>query len=122
MTTLKFPKVFYNPNQVIYASGDSSNSLYMIKIGNVRLVNNDGTDVAVHKEGETFGEQSVLTGSLRWMSAVAINHVTCIEIPSEVVKKMLEHKSELVSPIFNALVLQLHMRNAMAGKNGLFRL
>ncbi len=122
MTTLRFPKVFYTPGQVIYAPGDSSHSLYMLKIGNVRLVNIDGTDIAVHKEGETFGEQSVLTGSLRYMSAIAINHVTCIEIPSEVVKRMLGQKSELVSPIFNALVLQLHMRNAMAGKNGLFRL
>jgi|TARA_B110000977_G_C10909223_1_gene428550 CRP-like cAMP-binding protein len=122
MTTLRFPQVFYTPGQVIYAPGDISDHLYMIKLGNVRLVDSDGTDVAVHKEGETFGVHSVLTGSLRLMSAIAINHVTCIEIPSEVVKKMLEQKSELVSPIFKALVLQLHMRNAMAGKNGLFRL
>jgi CRP-like cAMP-binding protein len=123
VTSLKFPQVHYTPGQIIFSTGQIADHLYMVQRGNVRLVSDeDGTDIAVHNAGETFGEQSVLTGCLRSMTAVAINHVTCIEIPSDVVKLMLGQKPGLVSPIFKGLVLQLHMRTAMAGKNGLFRL
>lgn len=123
MSDVKFPQGHYTKGQVIFNKGDNAERFYMIQAGVVLMVDPDSTTVIAElKTGNSFGEQAILSGGVRSASAVAQGDVTCIEITADVLKRMLAQESGLVTPTFQALLLQLYMRNAMAGKNGMFHL
>ena len=123
MTNVKFPQGQYTDGQVMFNKGDNAERFYMIQAGSVRMVDPDsGTDIAVLNTGDSFGEQAILSGGVRSASAIAKGDVTCLEITAEVLKRMLAQEPGLITPSFQALLLQLYMRNAMAGKNGMFHL
>lgn len=123
MTNVKFPQGQYTDGQVMFNKGDNAERFYMIQAGSVRMVDPDsGTDIAVLNTGDSLGEQAILSGGVRSASAIAKGDVTCLEITAEVLKRMLAQEPGLITPTFQALLLQLYMRNAMAGKNGMFHL
>ena len=123
MSNVKFPQGTYTDGQVMFKKGDNAERFYMIQAGSVRMVDPDsGTDIAVLNTGDSFGEQAILSGGVRSASAIAKGDVTCLEITAEVLKRMLAQEPGLITPTFQALLLQLYMRNAMAGKNGMFHL
>jgi CRP-like cAMP-binding protein len=123
MSNVKFPQGTYTDGQVMFNKGDNAERFYMIQAGSVRMVDPDsGTDIAVLNTGDSFGEQAILSGGVRSASAIAKGDVTCLEITAEVLKRMLAQEPGLITPTFQALLLQLYMRNAMAGKNGMFHL
>lgn len=123
MSNVKFPQGNYTDGQVMFNKGDNAERFYMIQAGSVRMVDPDsGTDIAVLNTGDSFGEQAILSGGVRSASAIAKGDVTCLEITAEVLKRMLAQEPGLITPTFQALLLQLYMRNAMAGKNGMFHL
>jgi len=62
------------PGNVIFNEGDEGNEMYLIKSGSVKITKKIGGKekvLAVLKEGDFFGEMSVLDGSLRSASATA---------------------------------------------------
>ena len=123
MSSVKFPQVNYTDGQVMFNKGDNAERFYMIQAGIVLMVDPDSaTVVAELKTGNSFGEQAILSGGVRSASAIAKGDVTCLEITADVLKRMLAQEPGLVTPTFQALLLQLYMRNAMAGKNGMFHL
>lgn len=123
MSNVKFPQGNYTDGQVMFNKGDNAERFYMIQAGSVRMVDPDsGTDIAVLNTGDSLGEQAILSGGVRSASAIAKGDVTCLEITAEVLKRMLAQEPGLITPTFQALLLQLYMRNAMAGKNGMFHL
>lgn len=123
MSNVKFPQGNYTDGQVMFNKGDNAERFYMIQAGSVRMVDPaTGTDIAELKTGDSFGEQAILSGGVRSASAIAKGDVTCLEITAEVLKRMLAQEPGLITPTFQALLLQLSMRNAMAGKNGMFHL
>lgn len=123
MSSVKFPQVKYTDGQVMFNKGDNAERFYMIQAGIVLMVDPDSaTVIAELKTGNSFGEQAILSGGVRSASAIAKGDVTCLEITADVLKRMLAQEPGLVTPTFQALLLQLYMRNAMAGKNGMFHL
>ena len=107
----------------MFNKGDNAERFYMIQAGIVLMVDPDSaTVVAELKTGNSFGEQAILSGGVRSASSIAKGDVTCLEITADVLKRMLAQEPGLVTPTFQALLLQLYMRNAMAGKNGMFHL
>ena len=123
MSSVKFPQVNYTDGQVMFNKGDNAERFYMIQAGIVLMVDPDSaTVIAELKTGNSFGEQAILSGGVRSASAIAKGDVTCLEITADVLKRMLAQEPGLVTPTFQALLLQLYMRNAMAGKNAMFRL
>ena len=123
MTAVKFPQGNYTDGQVLFNKGDIAERFYMIQQGSVQMVDPDtGTNIAELTTGDSFGEQAILSGGVRSASAVAKGDVTCLEITTDVLKRMLAQEPGLITPTFQALLLQLYMRNAIAGKNGMFHL
>lgn len=123
MTAVKFPQGNYTDGQLLFNKGDIAERFYIIQQGSVRMVDPDtGTDIAELRTGDSFGEQAILSGGVRSASAVAKGDVTCLEITTDVLKRMLAQEPGLITPTFQALLLQLYMRNAIAGKNGMFHL
>ncbi|MEZ7815951.1 MAG: cyclic nucleotide-binding domain-containing protein [Burkholderiaceae bacterium] len=123
MTAVKFPQGNYTDGQVLFNKGDIAERFYMIQQGSVKMVDPDtGTNIAELTTGDSFGEQAILSGGVRSASAVAKGDVTCLEITTDVLKRMLAQEPGLITPTFQALLLQLYMRNAIAGKNGMFHL
>ena len=123
MTAVKFPQGNYTDGQVLFNKGDVAERFYMIQQGRVKMVDPDtGTNIAELTAGDSFGEQAILSGGVRSASAVAKGDVTCLEITTDVLKRMLAQEPGLITPTFQALLLQLYMRNAIAGKNAMFHL
>ena len=123
MTAVKFPQGNYTDGQVLFNKGDIAERFYMIQQGSVQMVDPDtGTNIAELTTGDSFGEQAILSGGVRSAAAVAKGDVTCLEITTDVLKRMLAQEPGLIAPTFQALLLQLYMRNAIAGKNGMFHL
>ena len=123
MNAEKFPRGHYRNGELIFTRGDVAERFYMIQQGSVQMVHPDsGNVIAELAAGGCFGEQAILSGGVRSASAVAKGDVTCLEITTDVLKRMFAQEPGLLTPTFQALLLQLYMRNAIAGKNGMFHL
>lgn len=123
MSTIKFPQGHYVDGQLIFNKGDEAQRFYMIQQGAVSMLDPDtGSTIAQLQAGDSFGEQAILSGGVRSATAVAKGEVTCIEITADVLKRMLVQEPGLITPTFQALLLQLYMRNAMSGNNPAFHL
>ena len=68
------------------------------------------------KPGASFGEQAILAGGVRSVSARAKGDVICVQISAEALKKMLENSPGIIKPVFEALLLQLYMHNDIRSK------
>ena len=79
----------------------------------VGLFNAEGQQFTTLKPGESFGEQAFLSGGIRGATAQALDEVTCLKISSEQANQMMAGTSPLLVPVFEALLLQLNMNNAL---------
>lgn len=73
-------EVFPTPNQRIVARGEVADSMYVVVQGQVS-VQVDGHEIAVLKEGDHFGELSLIEGEPRSADVVAkgFGHLLCVE-------------------------------------------
>lgn len=120
MSASPFAKKTYPAGHVLFHRGDAAVAFYMIESGEVELfIGAEDTPLARLGPGDTFGEQAVLAGSVRGAKAVAASELTCTEISSESLRAMLATQQEFVAPVFEALILQLYMHNAITlGRKG----
>ena len=109
----EFLPVNYAPGERIFSAGDVADQFFFIQQGQVQLLNAEGQVFTTLKQGESFGEQAFLTGGIRGASAQALDAVVCLKIPSEQAKQMMGGASPLLVPVFEALLLQLNMNNAL---------
>ena len=77
------------------------------------LFRSEGQVFATLPTGESFGEQAFLSGGIRGASAQALDEVTCLKIPSQDANRLMAGASPLLVPVFEALLLQLNMNNAL---------
>ena len=77
--------------QIIYKYNDESNFGYLLKEGEVEILSKKGIKVGYINEGEVFGEQSVLLGTNRTVSAKATKNCIAIKIPKS---RLLEEYSK----------------------------
>jgi len=74
------------PGEIIFKEGDPGNEMYLIKSGSVKITKRIGGKekvLAVLKEGDFFGEMSVLDGSFRSASATTEEETELVTIDRE---------------------------------------
>jgi CRP-like cAMP-binding protein len=109
--------VEYSDGSLLFKKKDKATNFYVLKSGEVELFDPDENKVlTVLKPGSSFGEQAILAGGVRSVSAKAIGNVVCMEISAEALKAMLENSPGIIKPVFEALLLQLYMHNDLRGK------
>lgn len=108
-----FPKVTYSTGQRIFTIGDFADQLFFIEQGQIELLNAEEKVFATLNAGESFGEQAFLSGGIRGASARALGDVVCLKISSEQARQMMSGTTQLLVPVFEALLLQLNMYNTL---------
>ena len=113
-----FSSVTFAAGQRIFNAGDAADHLYFIQDGVVQLLDAQGNVFAQIAKGESFGEQAFLNGGIRGASAQALGEVICIQIASADANRLLSEASPLWVPVFEALLLQQNMHNALRSPMG----
>ena len=109
--------VSYSSGSILFNKKDPATRFYVLKSGEVELFDPDGDrHLAFLKPGASFGEQTILAGGVRSVSARAKGDVVCIEITAEALRKMLDTSPGIIKPVFEALLLQLYMHNDLRSK------
>ena len=109
--------VKYKDGNLLFQKKDEATNFYVLKSGEVELFDPDENKIlTILKPGASFGEQAILAGGVRSVSAKAKGDVVCMEISAEALKKMLENSPGIIKPVFEALLLQLYMHNDIRGK------
>ncbi|MCX8057895.1 MAG: cyclic nucleotide-binding domain-containing protein [Spirochaetes bacterium] len=105
----------YKKGDIIVKQGDSGIGLFIIKSGKVKIVKKlaDGRelDIAVHGEGEFFGELSVLDDKPRTASVIAIEDCTTLAMTHWEFKALLEEHPEIALDILPVIVERFRETN-----------
>ena len=98
-------------NEIIYFAEEPSNSIFLLKEGNVKLtrVSDDGKEVitSILKPGEIFGELIITGEANREDTAIAIDEVTICTISKENFETLLIENPELNLRITKLIGLKL---------------
>lgn len=104
--------VVYEEGALLFNQGDKADHLAIIMDGEVEIFNPATNDrIAVLGRGVSFGEQAILDGGVRGASARAHTRVTCLEINTEPLRAILKADPGILTPVIEALLLQLNMVN-----------
>lgn len=105
----------YNKGDYIVKQGESGVGLFIIKSGKVKIVKKlaDGRelDIAVHGEGEFFGELSVLDDKPRTASVVALENCVTLAMTHWEFKALLEEHPEIALDILPIIVERFRETN-----------
>jgi CRP-like cAMP-binding protein len=109
-----FELVQFQPGDRLFSAGEPADKLYVVQKGTVQMLDaKTSTVFATVSAGESFGEQALLPGGIRSASAVAQNEVVCLYIEADSLRRILERQSPVLAPVFEALLLQQSMHNAL---------
>ena len=105
-------EVYFPPGQLLFNKGDAADRFYVIRQGEVALLEpSTQKQIATLGPGTSFGEQAILVGGVRSVSARAVNDVICLALSAETLRQMLELEPGTIKPVFEALLLQLYLHN-----------
>lgn len=82
----------YSPGEVICRQGDPADSLFLIRIGFVKVSQSfpGGEMVLAYlARGNHFGEMGLLQGGIRTATCTALDHVEVVRVPSDVVEALM---------------------------------
>jgi CRP-like cAMP-binding protein len=96
----------YGPGATIVKSGAGGHGLYIIKEGQVSIIQN-GRTVATMGPGQFFGEISVLDGGLRTADVRADADTVCLTLISWEVKPLLMENASLTYKMLLEMVKRL---------------
>lgn len=109
-----FQEVRFQPGERLFNAGDPADKLYVIQSGTVQMLDaKSGVAFASLGAGQSFGEQAMLPGGIRGASAQALDDVVCLQITAESLKQLLLAQSPVMVAVFEALLLQQSMHNAL---------
>ena len=96
----------FEPDEKIFAEGDSGDSLYLIIRGRVRIHRGDRlvTDLGA---SECFGEMAILDNEVRSASATTVEDTTCLQLLREDFDEILGEKPALAFGIIRVLTKRL---------------
>jgi CRP-like cAMP-binding protein len=107
----------YVDGDILFNKRDVAKNFYVLKSGEIELFDPDSKkNLAILKKGSSFGEQAILAGGVRSVSARAVGKVICLQISAEALKNMLDTSQGIIKPVFEALLLQLYMHNDLRSK------
>lgn len=92
---------------VIYNFGDTSDFAYLLKNGIVEIKSKNGTRVGFINKDEVFGDQSIILGTKRTVSAVAFKDSTAIQIPKRHLIKEYTNSPSLIQAILRSTYIRL---------------
>lgn len=109
-----FARVQFKKDKTIFSAGDLADKLYVVEQGAIQLLDpRFSQPFARVAQGEAFGEQCFLSQGVRSATAVVLEDAEGIAISGEGFRKLLASQSPLVTSVFEALLLQLHMHNTL---------
>ena len=110
-------EVTYKDGELLFRKKDAAENFFVLKAGEVELFDPDsGNFIATLLPGASFGEQAILDGGVRAVSARAKGKVICVEISAGALRKLLGSSPGIVKPVFEALLLELYMHNDLRVK------
>lgn len=114
----------YPAQAVLFNRGDKADHFYLVRAGEVELFapGNPETTIALLGPGDSFGEQAILLGGVRSLSARALTPVVCLEMQAESLRDMLEGQPGILKQVIESLLLQLYMRNEFRASDAPYRL
>ena len=92
-------KTFVEKDQVIFREGDPGEAVYLVESGSIgifKTVEGEEIQLATMKEGELFGEMSIIDGSDRMAHAVALEDSVIVTLPRAGLEAMLAKQEPLV--------------------------
>ena len=109
-----FGKVHFKAGETIFLAGDLADKLYIVEKGSLQLLDPlSKQPFATVVQGQSFGEQSILSHGVRSVTAVALEDAECLAINGTGLGQLLARQHPLITPLFEALLLQLHMHNTL---------
>ena len=90
----------------IYDVGDAPDALFVVTSGAVRL-HRDDTDIALLKEGESFGSWALVDEAPRVAAATAVEATTLLKVKREDFVELLADRVDIVQAVFKAMVERL---------------
>jgi len=107
--------LLFETGQLLFNKGDEADSLMIILDGKVEIFDpNTNKGIAILSKGVSFGEQALLQGGMRTASARAKTSVTCLQIPTEPLRRILKTDPGILTLIVESLLLQLNMANQIS--------
>ena len=107
----------FSEGSIIFKQGDAANEFYVISEGTVCLFDPTAPQpVAELGPGETFGEQSILIGGVRSLSARASTEVRAVCVRADGLRLALEQEPGLIRPVFESVLLQLYLQNDLTSR------
>jgi hypothetical protein len=109
---LEANEVFFPSNSFLFAKGDRADFFYVIVSGKIQLIEPRGeTLIATLEPPTSFGEQAILAGGIRSLSAQAIEPTICKAYSVDTLGNLLDRAKGTNKPVIYALLLELYMRN-----------
>lgn len=113
-----FDELRLHKGQVLFKAGEPADKLYFIQSGSVQMADrNTGAVFATLRAGDSFGEQAMLQGGIRGATALAAEDTVLLEITAEGLRGMLRSESPILTAVFEAMMLQQNMHNALRTKS-----
>lgn len=97
-------KVF-GPGEVVVRQGDEGDSLFVVRRGELK-VSIDGAEVGALREGDVFGEMSLLTGERRKATVAAAGEVHLVELAKEHIEPVIRANPALLEKLSAILALR----------------
>jgi CRP-like cAMP-binding protein len=112
-----FDEIRLGSGEVLFKAGEPADKLYFIQSGTIQMADKtSGVVFATLKEGDSFGEQAMLQGGIRGATAMAGEEAVLLEITAEGLRGMLKTASPILTAVFEAMMLQQNMHNALRSK------
>lgn len=112
-----FDEVTLEEGQILFKAGEPADKLYFIQSGSINMADkNSGAVFATLHMGDSFGEQAMLQGGIRGATAIAKEPSVCLEITADNLRNMLKQQSPILTSVFEALLLQQNMHNALRAR------
>jgi CRP-like cAMP-binding protein len=109
-----FEEVRFKAGERLFSAGEPADKLYVIQSGTVQMLDaKTGAAFASLGAGQSFGEQAMLSGGIRGASVQAQDEVVCLQITADSLKELLMAQSPVMTAVFEALLLQQNMHNAL---------
>ncbi len=100
-------EVFWKAGTTIYNCNEKSEFAYLLKEGEVEIKSKNGTRVGFINKDEVFGEQSILLGTSRTVTAIATKDSSAMQIPRQNLIKEYDASSLLIRAILRSTYVRL---------------
>lgn len=109
-----FQNVVFEPGDLLFEAGAPADKLFIILSGVVEMLDaKSGQAFATLGAGQSFGEQAIVPGGIRGATVRAREQTSCQVITADNLKLLLETQSPMMTPVFEALLLQQSMHNRL---------